>query len=293
MHGKHAAGQAVAKISVLLVAALYVTFWYVYHFVCKPDWKWALFFNVAFFLGLWSYLKTCVTDPGTPACPEWKHWDNLRTARDTERTREAYMAEEETVRRRRRHSHAPGQASWCETCGRDRPERAHHCSMCGLCVMRMDHHCPWIGTCVGFRNHKYFTLMNLWTCLACTAYLTTSRSPGALELLDLTADAPLGLAPVVCVVMSLVFSLVTGGMFFYAVYLATKNMTTIEEMYRDKNPYRFASGLDNLIQLMGPLDFWILLPVAPDRSSSTCDGTRYPVAPLLESTESRDTYGAV
>lgn len=49
----------------------------------------------------------------------------------------------------------------CGTCLRWKVERSHHCRQCGKCVLKMDHHCPWLGTCIGFRNYKYFLLLQL------------------------------------------------------------------------------------------------------------------------------------
>lgn len=301
MHGNWAPGRVVAKISVAVVLCIYFSFWYVYHFVCKPDLRWAIVFNVAFFMGVWSYLRTCLTDPGTPACKEWKRWESTRSEQDAQRTKESYENDDEQIRRRRQNSYSPGEATWCSKCSRERPERAHHCSMCGVCVLRMDHHCPWIGTCVGFRNHKYFILMNMWTFLASFVYLTTSRKPSVYDLLDLTSDyqPSMGLAPVVLAVMSIVFSMVTGGMFLYAIWLANRNLTTIEELFRGKNPYRLTNFADNLSQLIGPLEPRMLLPLEVDRAGSECDGTTFPLGdgdsrdPLDTSPSSRLAYGAV
>ena len=49
----------------------------------------------------------------------------------------------------------------CGSCLRWKVERAHHCRQCGKCVLKMDHHCPWLASCIGFRNYKYFLLIQL------------------------------------------------------------------------------------------------------------------------------------
>lgn len=52
-------------------------------------------------------------------------------------------------------------AMLCGTCLRFKFERSHHCRQCGKCVLKMDHHCPWLANCIGFRNYKYFLLIEL------------------------------------------------------------------------------------------------------------------------------------
>ena len=43
--------------------------------------------------------------------------------------------------------------------------RCHHCRVCNICVLRMDHHCPWVYNCIGFRNHKYFILLLIYSAI--------------------------------------------------------------------------------------------------------------------------------
>jgi len=62
-------------------------------------------------------------------------------------------------------------SSLCVTCLRMKCERVHHCRMCGRCVMKMDHHCPWIANCVGYRNYKYFNLMNFYGLVTCLIFV--------------------------------------------------------------------------------------------------------------------------
>merc|ERR1719433_2353206 len=111
---------------------------------------------------------TVLTDPGTSKCPEWQAWSAAQKGKGADKADEGSDNEY-----RGRTTWAPGQSTRCSKCAADRPERAHHCSQCDLCVMRMDHHCPWIGSCVGWRNHKYFLLLNFWTFWTCLAWLAT------------------------------------------------------------------------------------------------------------------------
>lgn len=61
----------------------------------------------------------------------------------------------------------------CGSCLRWKVERAHHCRQCGKCVLKMDHHCPWLGTCIGFRNYKYFLLLQLHGLISTTIVFFT------------------------------------------------------------------------------------------------------------------------
>lgn len=64
-------------------------------------------------------------------------------------------------------------AMLCGTCLRYKVERSHHCKQCGKCVLKMDHHCPWLANCIGFRNYKYFLLIEFHGILASVIILLT------------------------------------------------------------------------------------------------------------------------
>ena len=61
----------------------------------------------------------------------------------------------------------------CGTCLRFKVERSHHCRQCGKCILKMDHHCPWLANCIGFRNYKYFLLIEFHGTLASIVILFT------------------------------------------------------------------------------------------------------------------------
>merc|ERR1719282_2218216 len=60
-----------------------------------------------------------------------------------------------------------GARRFCKWCNTYKPDRCHHCRVCKSCILRMDHHCPWIANCVGFRNHKFFFLLVLYSLINC------------------------------------------------------------------------------------------------------------------------------
>eukprot|EP00927_Polykrikos_kofoidii_P047417 TRINITY_DN41548_c0_g1_i1.p1 TRINITY_DN41548_c0_g1~~TRINITY_DN41548_c0_g1_i1.p1 ORF type:complete len:333 (-),score=26.97 TRINITY_DN41548_c0_g1_i1:551-1549(-) len=295
MHGRFVSGHAVSYCTVAIVLCVYASHWYVYHIVCTPTVGWAVLFNVLLFLASWSYVQTCFTDPGTPETPEWKAWESTRTSEMANRTR----LENEAFNTRWHRSYKPGEASWCQRCGKERPERAHHCSFCSVCVLRMDHHCPWVGTCVGFKNHKFFVLMNGWTCCASVAFFLTSVDPGFIDVLNYAMDSgkqpvtsnTIGLITLSCFSVSIVSAFITGLMCVYAVWLAARNVTTLEERFFGINPYCFPSSLENITQLLGPLDHKILLPVSPEFESPLA-GTCFPTVAGLTALEGRNANAA-
>mmetsp|Transcript_66113 Transcript_66113/g.138096 ORF Transcript_66113/g.138096 Transcript_66113/m.138096 type:complete len:328 (+) Transcript_66113:238-1221(+) len=326
MYAKHPGSRCVAQFSVGIVLGIFAFEWYVYHFVCKPTALGVTIFNVLFLLAVWSYLRTALTNPGTPECPEWEAWATSRandktaeedpppqepanTSSEEERASDTQAAEDRAapsnvaaarhrrnVARSRSIGWRPGESTYCPDCRNDRPERAHHCSACGRCVLRMDHHCPWVGTCIGWRNHRYFLIMNWWAFCACLFWLLTARGPTAWEALDVftmipgaTGGVSVGLLPLVSVLMTCTLMLVTGGMFIHSFTMVARNVTAIEEFFPGENPYAFPGSLDNVRQMMGDLTsprFW--LPIDTRRGS---DGTSYPIG-LRKVKGSGGAYGS-
>mmetsp|Transcript_27607 Transcript_27607/g.51786 ORF Transcript_27607/g.51786 Transcript_27607/m.51786 type:complete len:293 (-) Transcript_27607:61-939(-) len=112
------------------------------------------------------FLRASLTLPGqVPEALEWR----FGAFKDPNITKEVKSANGE----RRR----------CKHCLIYKPDRCHHCRICKTCILRMDHHCPWIMNCVGFRNHKYFSLLVLYSLLSCLfiAATTVGSMPKSLE----------------------------------------------------------------------------------------------------------------
>jgi len=247
-------------VLVSIVLSIYFGEWFVYHVYCRPVLSWAVLFNAVFLMAIWSYLATSLTDPGTRRSKEWEAW---RLERPTDCSAQPPEGAEQNEHRLRA-SWKPGAVTWCKKCKADRPERAHHCSDCSTCILRMDHHCPWIGSCIGWRNHKAFLLLNMWTSLTCIAFLVSLRSPNSLEalnILKMALDTEPNMMPFFGVTGAWLFLLVTGGMFLQSLFHALRNNTSIEELFPGENPYRMHSDLDNLRQVIGPLDWKALLPI--------------------------------
>lgn len=291
MHGRSKTGSCCALFTVCIVLVIYFAEWWLYHVVCTPVWSWAILFNLVFALAIWSYIATVLTDPGTRFSKEWQDW-SLQRVKDAQTCAQHGAGSEEGGHRRM--VWRPGEVTWCRECKGERPERAHHCSQCGCCILRMDHHCPWVGGCVGWRNHKYFLLLNWWSFWACLVFLLSLRQPSCVQTLNIIEDTITGnpsILPLFGVLGAVVFLLVTGGMFWSSLLMAARNSTAVEELYPDGNPYRLPSDLDNLRQLVGPFDWRVFVPITPARG---LPGTIFPVAKSGEAmAASPASYGSV
>lgn len=253
-----------ANLVVVFTLCIFAYECFVYNFVCKPQFLWSCLFNSAFCLAVASYLRTAFTDPGTRSSPEFQAW----------------LARQKGCGQDGPRGWAPGVAQVCWNCSAQgechravRPERAHHCSSCNDCVLRMDHHCPWVGNCIGWRNHKYFMVLLFWSSVSCLLFLSTMRNPGVLVALDFhTKKVPHKALILTAVMIALAFLFFTAGMFMHCLTLAFSNQTTLEQFFEGDNPYSH-NPWNNLEQLIGPLNYTILLPVKPVR---TLDGCTFP-----------------
>eukprot|EP00747_Dinoflagellata_sp_TGD_P163788 gnl/TRDRNA2_/TRDRNA2_182856_c0_seq1.p1 gnl/TRDRNA2_/TRDRNA2_182856_c0~~gnl/TRDRNA2_/TRDRNA2_182856_c0_seq1.p1 ORF type:complete len:345 (+),score=36.21 gnl/TRDRNA2_/TRDRNA2_182856_c0_seq1:96-1130(+) len=268
MFGKHQMTTAGAQTTVVLMSALYGLMWYVYNILCHPLLGGIIFFNATWLLSYMSYLKCSFTDPGTPSSAEWQEWLG---GLDTEAATAAAKLVDEDGNAARR-TWAPGLTTFCKKCNMIRPERAHHCSVSDTCVLRMDHYCPWIGNCVGMRNQKFFLLMNFWSAWSCIAFLFTLDHPttfGAFaDFLSINHNSSAW--TLFAIAIALIILLITGGMFCFSMHLAFSNCTSIEERYTSESPYAHPSSLDNLREVVGPIDWRLLLPLEhPDRPAGT------------------------
>lgn len=65
---------------------------------------------------------------------------------------------------------------YCDDCDFYIPPRAHHCYVCRTCILKHDHHCYFVGTCIGFKNQRYFFVLNLYaSLLGCISFYSTIK----------------------------------------------------------------------------------------------------------------------
>lgn len=98
--------------------------------------------------------------------------------------------------------------------------------------------------------------------------------------------------PITFVIITILLFLTTAGMAAFSIFMAMKNVTTIEELLPGENPYCYKSAWDNIAQLLGPIDYRLLLPTFPAGrlSGSGNSGSSFPVVGL--DIKSASKYGA-
>jgi len=314
--------QYVSRVQVVILLAMLTATCYVFNVVCLVEEVWIkIIFNIFLFLTLSSFLKTVFTNPGTIECPEWQAWQSQQHPVEEQRVDVneevqqqcilggkswcSFVSSENSVldslgikkRGKASRGWAPGEVTNCINCGGSRPERAHHCNRCGVCVLRMDHHCPMVGTCIGWRNRKYFILLQWWQFWTSVIFLTAPRGPGTRVISGavLELGAPLAAVVDITAIWAFVLMIITGRIFVETLYMAMRNRTSVEDNYEGPNPYELPTVTANLRQLFGGLDWRLLLPVEPN--GRQCQGVRFPhnssVRGGPKDQEAHKGYGAV
>eukprot|EP00421_Protoceratium_reticulatum_P063352 CAMPEP_0168414938 /NCGR_PEP_ID=MMETSP0228-20121227/29981_1 /TAXON_ID=133427 /ORGANISM="Protoceratium reticulatum, Strain CCCM 535 (=CCMP 1889)" /LENGTH=318 /DNA_ID=CAMNT_0008428745 /DNA_START=67 /DNA_END=1023 /DNA_ORIENTATION=+ len=222
-------------------------------------WQQLLISQTLVALLLICYVKAFLSSPGTvPDGPEWK----LGTA-------EAQLVP------RTRELKGTGERRHCKWCLKYKPDRCHHCRICKTCVLKMDHHCPWIMNCVGFRNHKYFFLLVMYSVLNCV-YISCTM----LKSVERSMAREMPTANRFVLVLGLVLAVIMGSLMLvflsFHVVLMFRGMSTIEFCEKntagregDSTPTAShdLSVYRNVCAVLGPRPLLWFLPVSPPDGS--------------------------
>jgi len=235
------------------------------HEMAERGWRHLVITQVLITLLLVSFFRASLTMPGD--VPEGEAW-RFGTFKDPNITQEMKFSGE-----RRR----------CKHCLIYKPDRCHHCRICKSCVLKMDHHCPWIMNCIGFRNHKYFFLLIIYSMLCC-AFIGITVFGSIVESVEQEMPVCQRFLLLLCFSTS---SIMGGLLVVFAAFhvmLMLRGLTTIEFCEKmsivssgkcskyDMGAYR------NIMAVFGPRPYTWLLPLDPPAG----DGLRF-VKPRVRS----------
>uniref|UniRef100_A0A914VMJ4 Palmitoyltransferase n=1 Tax=Plectus sambesii TaxID=2011161 RepID=A0A914VMJ4_9BILA len=232
---------------------------------------------------MWSYYQTIFSPIGQPSSKfflplELKH-DIGHTVNPTESRQilDRFVRQNDLPVTMRAYD---GSMRFCEKCQCVKPDRCHHCSVCGQCVLKFDHHCPWVNTCVNYRNYKFFIqflgyalAFCLWGFFTDMPYFIAfwqgdfaSKQAGRFHILFMFFVTGM-------------FAISVSCLFFYHLYLTSKNQSTIESFRApvftygpDKNGYNLGIRR-NYREVFGSNRLLWFLPIF----SATGDGIAFPV----------------
>lgn len=218
-------------------------------------------FNIVAALLIVCYVQCILVHPGTiPDKEEDASWEYIpQDGRSPAVDTDGHVLE----------TKKSGDRRYCKWCTKYKPDRCHHCRVCRMCILKMDHHCPWIYNCVGFRNHKYFFLLLLYSAIACHIITWTM-----LESVLTSVAAPAPFATMFCLLFGETLAAFIGILvtvfFAFHVWLMLKAMTTIEfcEKNRSKSTAGAGSTYDrgvggNIRAVLGDNFLLWLLPLSP------------------------------
>jgi hypothetical protein len=159
-----------------------------------------------------------------------------------------------------------GDRRHCKWCAKYKPDRCHHCRVCRECILKMDHHCPWIYNCVGFRNHKYFFLLLMYSAIV-TQFITWTM----LETVEDVVQAGDSFVAMFFVLfgetLAAFLGLLVTVFWCFHIWLMLKGMTTIEfceKQSKGKESSTYDLGAYTNIQaVLGDYALLWLLPLSP------------------------------
>jgi len=158
----------------------------------------------------------------------------------------------------------------------------------------MDHHCPWIANCVGFKNHKYFFLLVLYSLLDCVFVIATVSESVQRSLVQETQFTHRFLL-VFCTTLAVLMGSLLMLFLVFHTWLMLRTTTTMEfcektyrpsgGSHRGSNTSIYDRGfLPNVRAVLGPSALLWFLPVSLPEG----DGLSYAVAKGMDEDECGD-----
>eukprot|EP00927_Polykrikos_kofoidii_P082435 TRINITY_DN81_c1_g1_i1.p1 TRINITY_DN81_c1_g1~~TRINITY_DN81_c1_g1_i1.p1 ORF type:complete len:360 (+),score=30.31 TRINITY_DN81_c1_g1_i1:137-1216(+) len=269
-------GEALKFIPVLFVCANIVGLYTIYALLhcwplmSDPDtastgrWQFVAL-NIVTLLLIVCYVECIVVSPGNiPPAEEDPSWCYEKPSD----MRRAPQGQEEENFKLWQESKRTGDRRHCKWCTKYKPDRCHHCRVCQTCILKMDHHCPWIYNCVGFRNHKYFFLLLLYTTID-THLITWTMMRTVQTAVDSTVPFTNMFLLLFGETLAAFIGLIATGFFAFHIWLMFKAMTTIEfcEKQMKRTGYN-SSAYDrgvrgNISAVLGDNILLWLLPCSP------------------------------
>mmetsp|Transcript_21657 Transcript_21657/g.50626 ORF Transcript_21657/g.50626 Transcript_21657/m.50626 type:complete len:320 (+) Transcript_21657:85-1044(+) len=166
---------------------------------------------------------------------------------------------------------------YCKWCLKYKPDRCHHCRICCLCILRMDHHCPMVYNCIGFRNHKYFFLLLIYS-ITDLVLVAVTMLDSVLRAIysDLSFEVMLALVAAEALALSLCVAM--GYFLCFHVWLVLQGLTTLEYVERKsarpdwKRRYD-AGAYRNICNVLGRQPLLWLFPASHPEGDGTAWNT--------------------
>ncbi|WPH05087.1 palmitoyltransferase pfa5-like protein [Acrodontium crateriforme] len=152
---------------------------------------------------------------------------------------------------------------WCAYCQAWKPDRAHHNQDTGRCTLKMDHFCPWVGGVVGERAMKFFAQFLVYSLIL--------SSYGLVVLAYFLSETRYDVQWIVALSLAGFFVFFTAGMIVNTVWMALKNVTTIENITARRGTMLLAVLLPP--DLQAPQGLRLPSPVARTSRSKSDDGS--------------------
>mmetsp|Transcript_77636 Transcript_77636/g.225295 ORF Transcript_77636/g.225295 Transcript_77636/m.225295 type:complete len:402 (+) Transcript_77636:106-1311(+) len=270
-------GEPWKFLPIAFVSSLIFILYYIYmSFHCVPRWETGqdrtavlvqmVVFNVMTGLLVICYIWCILVHPGTiPDKEEDPSWEYVQQDQRAAVADPAVLNPQEWKK--------SGDRRQCKWCAKYKPDRCHHCRICRTCILKMDHHCPWIYNCVGFRNHKYFFLLLLYSAAACH-FITWTMLPTVLKSTDTATPFPTMFLLLFGETLAAFIGILVTVFFAFHVWLMFRAMTTIEFCEKTtksgkglgRSPYDRGIG-GNIRAVLGDNPFFWLLPTWPPSGS--------------------------